>query len=108
MLQIINLSVNTPDVQPYYLAEDLSMNDIESVVEWVLEDFLDIDNAISEQDEPDSEEDDTLSKKIFFFCMPFCHPTGTYFPQVSKTNFYLFDAFYLPKYLDILSPPPQA
>lgn len=108
ILQIVNLSVNTPDAQPYYLAEDLSINDIESAVEWVLEDFLDIDNAITEQDEPGSEEGDTLSKKIFFFHTYFCSPINTYFVQVSKTNFCLFDPFYLPKYLDILSPPPQA
>ena len=52
-LHIFNISVDTPDAQPESVPEDLSINDMESVVEIVLEKGLGIDNAIAEHDEPD-------------------------------------------------------
>ena len=51
----LNISVDSEDIRPDYTAEDLSINDQESVVEIVLEQFLDIDNAIAEHDESDAE-----------------------------------------------------
>jgi hypothetical protein len=55
-LHIFNVSIDTPDAQPDYIAEDLSINDIESVVEFVLEDVLQINNAIAEYDESDNDD----------------------------------------------------
>ncbi|MEO6304327.1 MAG: hypothetical protein ABIP51_14270 [Bacteroidia bacterium] len=42
-----------PDANPDSIPEDLTINDQESVVEIVLEQVLDIDNAIAEHDEAD-------------------------------------------------------
>jgi hypothetical protein len=53
-LQILNLSVDPPDMHPDYVPEDLSYNDMESIVEIVLEQLLDIEDAIPEQDDDDS------------------------------------------------------
>lgn len=56
-LHIFNCSVDTPDPQPDSVPEDLSYNDMESVVEIVLEQVLGINNAIVEHDENDTDED---------------------------------------------------
>jgi hypothetical protein len=50
---MLNVCVDMPDAAPDYVPEDLTVNDIETVVELVLEKALDIDNAIEEQDEAD-------------------------------------------------------
>lgn len=51
-LHLFNVCVDSPDAQPAYLPEDLSINEMESVVEIVLEKGFEIENAISEHDEP--------------------------------------------------------
>lgn len=53
-LHILNISVDTPDAQPDNIREDLSINDMESIAEIVLEQVLGIDNAIPEHDESDN------------------------------------------------------
>ena len=62
-LLIFNCSVDTPDPQPENVPEDLSYNDMESIVEIVLEQVLDIDNAIAEKDDPDTDGDNGLNLK---------------------------------------------
>lgn len=52
-LHVLNFSVDSPDLYPDCFAEDLSLNDMESIVEIVLEKVLKIDNAVPEHDEPD-------------------------------------------------------
>ena len=52
-VHIFNVSVDMPDAASDSIAEDLSINDQETVVEIVLEKVLGIDNAIAEQDEAD-------------------------------------------------------
>lgn len=54
-LHIFNCSVDTPDAQPDGQAEDLSINDMESIVEVVCEQMLDMENAVPEHDEPDGD-----------------------------------------------------
>lgn len=80
-LHIFNISVDTPDADPDSKPEDLSYNDMESVVEIILEKCLDYDNAIAEHDEAD--EDCVTSKTIEiasdiiitdFFTYPFSTP----------------------------------
>ena len=66
---IFNCSVDTPDAKPEYIPEDLTYNDIESVAELVLEKVLNIENAISEHDENDTEDGNSFDlKKEFVYC----------------------------------------
>lgn len=51
---ILNICVDAPDLYDDSVPEDLSYNDIESVAEWVVEDFLHIENAFPEHDDNDS------------------------------------------------------
>lgn len=62
-LLIFNCSVDTADPQPENIPEDLSYNDMESVVEILLEKVLDIDNAIAEKDDADTDDGGTFSIK---------------------------------------------
>ena len=62
-LHIFNCSVDTPDPQSDNVPEDLTYNDMESVVEIVLEQVLDINNAIAEKDDTDTDGDNGLNLK---------------------------------------------
>jgi len=52
-MHMLNICVDMPDPKPDSEPEDLTVNDMESVVELVLEQGLDIENAIAEHDEAD-------------------------------------------------------
>src|ERR1035437_9819983 len=53
-LHILNISVDSPDPQPEWVPEDLSVNDMESISEIVCEQILHIDNAFPENDDQDN------------------------------------------------------
>ncbi|WP_239970595.1 hypothetical protein [Confluentibacter citreus] len=55
-LYFLNISVDTVDVYPNYIPEDLSFNDQESIVEIIVEQVLGFENAIEEHDDPDTED----------------------------------------------------
>tara|TARA_Y100001972_G_C7660921_1_gene333357 strand:+ start:3015 stop:3377 length:363 start_codon:yes stop_codon:yes gene_type:complete len=54
-IYLFNISVDTADPNPVHVAEDLTINDQESIVELVVEQLLGFENAISEHDDPDTE-----------------------------------------------------
>lgn len=54
-LYLLNISVDTEDPYPNYIAEDLTFNDQESIVELVLEQLLGFENAIKEYDDCDTQ-----------------------------------------------------
>ncbi len=54
-LYLFNISVDTADPDPVHVVEDLTINDQESMVELVVEQFLGFENAIGEHDDPDTE-----------------------------------------------------
>jgi hypothetical protein len=67
-VHIFNCSVDTPDARPDYVPEDLTYNDMESVVEIVLENVLNFENAIAEHDEKDTDHGGSFEiKKPFSF-----------------------------------------
>ncbi|MCU0358576.1 MAG: hypothetical protein MUE95_13445, partial [Cyclobacteriaceae bacterium] len=50
---MLNLSIDPPDLHSHTIPEDLSINDIESVIELVIEDILGFDSFFAENDEAD-------------------------------------------------------
>lgn len=71
-LHILNVSVDTPDAQPDNIREDFSFNDMESIAEIILEQVLNIDNAIPEHDESDNDNGKiNLKTAIDFFISTF-------------------------------------
>jgi len=55
-LYLLNISVDTADPNPEHIAENLSINDQESIIEIVLEKVLGYENAIEEYDDNDTED----------------------------------------------------
>lgn len=52
---LLNISVDTADPNPEYIAEDLTYNDQESIIEIIVEKILGYENAIKEYDDNDSD-----------------------------------------------------
>lgn len=68
-LHILNFSVDPPDASPDGVPEDLSYNEMESVLEIVLEEVADIENAIPEQEDADNQGVTKFSaKSIVLYC----------------------------------------
>jgi hypothetical protein len=55
ILQSVNLCIDPPDPFPSHIAEDLSINEIESFVELIWEEICVVEDAICESDDPDEE-----------------------------------------------------
>ncbi|KIX22729.1 hypothetical protein SY27_02610 [Flavobacterium sp. 316] len=55
-LHLLNVSIDNPDPNPNHIPEDLTYNEQESIVEFVIEKLLGFENAIAEYDDPDTEE----------------------------------------------------
>lgn len=69
-LFLLNISVDSTDLVPKHVSEDLSINDQESIVEIIIEKILGLENFVSEYDDVDSDERDSqnnhISLKVFF------------------------------------------
>jgi len=110
-LLIFNCSVDTPDPQSENVPEDLSYNDMESVVEIVLEEVLDIENAIAEHDDTDTGEGSgfEIKKGVDFSYhqsnnkILFCNNSTT----VCKHSHYK-ESYYNQFYPELTPPPPKA
>jgi hypothetical protein len=110
-IHIFNLSVDSRDARPYYEPEDLSINDLESVAEILLEQVLNINNAFAEHDESDCEDGGSIEiKKEILICNKFRFECIRFF----KYNLRLmYSANYLEQYSsqfhpEIVPPPPKA
>lgn len=55
-LHFLNVSIDTPDRNPEYISENLSINDQESIIELIVEKVIGIENAFAEYDDTDHEE----------------------------------------------------
>lgn len=57
----LNICVDTPDPNPEYIPEDLTINDQESIIEIIVEQIMGYENAIEEFDDNDTEDHNTLT-----------------------------------------------
>jgi hypothetical protein len=88
------------------ITEDLSINEMESIAEWVLEEGLNIENAIPEQDETDNE--DTFQKALDFVFQNLYEFNFTFQSSESLTTTFRYQVGESSHYPEIHSPPPQA
>jgi hypothetical protein len=106
-LHILNICVDTPDVQSETVPEDLTINDMESIVEIVLEKGFKIDNAISEHDEPD--ENDAGNFEMIKDFKLYSSPVTTRFLSpvsiVPKASI-PYNDFHYSSFINEISPPP--
>ncbi|MBY0426468.1 MAG: hypothetical protein K2Q22_12580, partial [Cytophagales bacterium] len=108
---VFNLSIDPPDLLKNIdgdpeLEEDLSINEIESFSELVLEQGFELENAVPETDDPDS---DNLIKKVEIFSYEnqlenFRFPL---FDSDSKALFFYDNSGFVPIGLEVLNPPPE-
>lgn len=109
---IFNMSVDTADPDPNSVPEDLSYNDMESVVEIVLEKMLGYDNAIEEQDEPGDENAHSQAfemQKEFKYCNLYTFNFSFRIPvEFVKMNISYNEEFICSYSSEITPPPPKA
>jgi hypothetical protein len=67
---ILNFSIDSKDIDPDYIQEDLSLNDIESFYELILEEVIGIENAVEEHDEHDQEEGGAFDFEKVYLSLP--------------------------------------
>jgi hypothetical protein len=111
-VHIFNCSVDTPDPNPESIPEDLCYNDMESIIEIVLEQIFEIDNAIAEHEENDTDDGcGGLSiKKVVDFSyydnkskISFLNDVSSCFKRINyKDN---FNSLFRP---ELNTPPPKA
>ncbi len=106
-IYLLNFSVDSRDMHPDHVAEDLSLNDIESVVEFALEVVFGIEGAVGEHDENDQDHT-TRGISILYLChLPLEYDL---FPAVKTlAHDYAVPSCgtYVNNAADILSPPPR-
>ena len=110
---VLNVSIDPPDLlknldNDIALEEDTSINEMESISEVVLEQVLDLDNAIPETDD---EETETYLKKVEIFQSNYvlvC-PSMPIISIVSQEKTCSFGSLFIKQAsLKTLSPPPKA
>lgn len=109
-LYFLNISVDTADLNPEFMPEDLSINDQESIIELVAEKVLGYEDAFQEYDDPASE-DLNLKKglKIESFIAQKANSSTAFFRSALKAK--LNACYRAPlsyAYLEIDSPPPRS
>jgi hypothetical protein len=107
MLHILNLSVDAADILPDAVPEDLSLNEIESIVEFVLEDVFHIQNALPECDEQD-EAAELVKTSVVYISSPYPVSIARLFHGGTLFTFAPCSSDALQPTLDILSPPPKS
>ncbi|RDI58259.1 hypothetical protein [Flavobacterium glaciei] len=109
-LYLLNCSVDCSDITPPYIAEDLTINDQESIIEIVVEKVLGYENAIPENEDSDEENTGHFKKtiSIAFYVIPHLVFNFNMIACISKSKRVLFCfensgiAFF-----EIHSPPPE-
>lgn len=69
-LHLLNISVDPPDIRLLQLREDATINDMESIGEWVVETMLCQDDCIPETDEQESSEHVQSLSALPIFLVP--------------------------------------
>jgi hypothetical protein len=106
---LFNFSIDSRDAHPDTVAEDLSINDIESVYEFLAENLLGFENAVEEHDERDQDEGGSFEFKKFFFLVKVA------FIEIRPANFihslrvpFDFNERLAVRFSEINAPPPRA
>ncbi len=104
-LYLFNISIDFSDPRTAHFKEDLSINEIESFVELILEEVADFENAFEEQAESDREHGTVSHALLFIPVKDFEIPHTVLFYQISYTSLYPISAYSAT--LDIFTPPPK-
>ncbi|MEP2669319.1 MAG: hypothetical protein ABJH04_10015 [Cyclobacteriaceae bacterium] len=106
-LYLLNISVDTVDLYPEHIPEDLSINDQESIVEIIVEQVLGYENAIQEYDDHDTDGHSKKNVKIDVLVQPTLANEGSYKRTERKQLFLGYEAHLTNGHKEIKSPPPK-
>ena len=108
-LYLFNISVDTADPEPVYIPEDLTVNDQESMVELVVEQFLGFENAITEHDDPDTENNQkkSISKIDLIGQIRSVSAGSTMYLWIKKEAYPVFSVHLTQGYSQLDTPPPK-
>ena len=106
-LHLLNFSIDSKDAHPDYIVEDLTYNDIESILEFTFEILLGFDNAFFEYDEEDEEDGSRMGFYLFY-----AQPSAVYNSLIREplvVNYSLpATGNYIENFLPVHSPPPES
>ncbi len=105
-LYLLNFSIDSKDAHPDHIAEDLSYNDIESLVEFALEVVLGIENAVEEHEENDQDDGSSFEFKKFY-CNAILVTSSPIFNAKKLPFAALQRNIVISDFIDINSPPPE-
>lgn len=109
-LYLLNCSVDTSDITPNYIPEDLGFNEQETIIEIVVEKVLGFENAIPENEDPDSENHRIFKKTIsvaFYILPDFYSKIKEIKFDKNPVNNRFNKTDVLKTYFEIHSPPPE-
>ena len=110
-LYLLNCFVDSLDAQPNHFPEDLTYNDMESIIEIVVEKALGFENAIPEYDDNDTNQNSHLKSNFFtdFFVIPIIGLSiDKNYMCLKKEKLVFQNPILLTPYFKIHIPPPEA
>lgn len=110
-LYMLNCFVDSPDAQPNNFTEDLTYNDLESIIEIVVEKALGFENTIPEYDDNDTNQNSSVKSNflIDFFILPvISFNINKNYVCFKKEKLVLQNPILLIPYFKIHIPPPEA
>ncbi|RYD83441.1 MAG: hypothetical protein EOP53_00825 [Sphingobacteriales bacterium] len=108
-LFMLNISIDVADATPASTAENLAFNEQESMIEFVLEEILGMEDAIPESEDNDATQNSFLKKNSLTDCFILSVVKGDmhHTAATRSTFFYRNDFYFSNSYIDIVSPPPD-
>ena len=109
-LFLLNTSIDMADEQPSNITEDLSFNEQESILEYVLEEIIGIEDAIPESEDNDPSQNTTIKKTTGFdqFIVSSIITHKESYPVYRKAAHRPQEIFFIPgSYIKIITPPPE-
>jgi hypothetical protein len=108
-VHLFNFSIDPRDRQANFIPEDLSINEIESITEFLAEVLFCIDNAFAERDEPDTEDGGSLDfSKVFLVTHEYAHMIPAFFTTLRIKYFIWNSGAFALRAKVINAPPPRA
>lgn len=109
-LFMLNSSIDLPDITSAGLPEDLSYNEQESIAEYILEEILNIENAIPESEDNDATQNSTIKKTAVadqYIIVHISLKENIYPVDLEKEYPQNGDFFLANQFIEIVSPPPE-
>jgi hypothetical protein len=108
-VHLLNFSIDPPDRQPDFIPEDLTINEIESIAEFLTEIVFGYKNAFAEHDESDDNNGVAADFfKVFYTNQGIEFLISNNFSTIKIAHFIQDDKNFSVLACEIASPPPEA